>query len=162
MKNLDRNKIKKMIIESVMIQLFESNYLIGNDFEELIQELKRIIHEIGINNAFDARDIKSHHHYGNMEAITPYFGYKQGDAALLKVIVDLERYLVSTVIPWDTINAYNRDILKQELLEAFPNSFFSGNIFIVNGEDTASDRDSFYRKGAREVPWWRGPYGIFK
>ena len=36
MKNLDRNKIKKMIIESVMIQLFESNYLIGNDFEELI------------------------------------------------------------------------------------------------------------------------------
>jgi len=162
MKKINKNNLKKMIIESVMIQLFESNYLIGNDFEELIQELKRIIHEIGINNAFDARDIKSHHHYGNMEAITPYFGYKQGDAALLKVIVDLERYLESTVIPWDTIDAYNKDILKQELLEAFPNSFFDVNIFIVNGEDTASDRDSFYRKGAREVPWWRGPYGIFK
>ena len=162
MKKIDQNKIKKMIIESVMIQLFESSYLIGNDFVEVIQELKRIIHEIGINNAFDASDIKNHHHYGNMEAITPYFGYKQGDAALLKVIVDLERYLVSTVIPWDTIDAYNRDILKQELLGAFPNSFFDGNLFIVNGEDTAGDRDSFYRKGAREVPWWRGPYGIFK
>ncbi len=146
--------------------LAESSYLIGRDFQEVIDELRRIVHEIGLEDALDPADIERFHHYGNMEAIKPYYGYEDGDAILLKVYVDLESYLDGTIIPWTSMDPLNREMFKMELLDAFPDSSFEGNMLVINSQDARDDYKGFkdFKQGKQKtgyVPWWRGPYGMF-
>ena len=158
---LNRKHIRKLILKEMA-----SSYLIGRDFQEVINELRRIVHEIGSEDILDPTDIPRYHHYGDMEAIRPHYGYQDGDAILLKVYVDLESYLDGTIIPWDSMDPLNREMFKMELLDAFPDSSFAGNTLVINSQDAREDYSDFidFKKGKRKggyVPWWRGPYGIF-
>jgi len=164
---LNRKQLTNLIKESIQKRIIaESNYLIGRDIQEVIDELKRIVHEIGTEDALDPVDIERYHHYGDMKSIRPHYGYQDGDAVLLEVHVDLETYLNGTIVPWKSMDPLSRDMFKMDLLDAFPDSSFEGNTLVINSQDARKDYSDFidFKKGKRKtgyVPWWRGPYGIF-
>ena len=153
------DKIKSIIKQSI---LKESNYLAGFDWTMYIDELKRIVHEIGDNEAIVSTDIESYHHFGDMSAIIPLFGYKNGEPFLMEVDIDLVKWLASTEMPWESIDGLDRELFKAELLDVFPGSSFAGNVLIINGKDSSSDYQGFlddtnpYAKDS--LSWWKRKY----
>ena len=124
---ITRRQLRKLIMES--------SYLIGREFDNIIIELERIVHEIGDREVRDPYELPVMYQYGNMSALRPYMSYDDGDANLLRLYVDLPNWLQGTELTWVEMERYDKSALKEKILMAFPGSFFEGDVAVIDARN---------------------------
>lgn len=125
-----RNKLRK-IINREFKKINESNYLLQNELDEVLEILQRIVYEIGYREVENISDMPKYYCYGNMEAFRPMWGYKRGPEELQKVFLDLPKWLEGTEFSTETMEHYELELFIDDILTLFPGSKRSGQIIEI-------------------------------